>query len=403
MSETASMNPNVPVGAEAQTASKANSQVTFDDISDTGNVQKPKPKLVKDDEKKPAKEKAPVRSGAKDEASDFDGADDEGEKKPAAKPKGEKDEEKGEKPAPKAKPKVHKVKAGENMIDIPGDAIIEVPVNGKMEQMSFEDFRSQVSGKINWDKKNNEFHKEKTEWGKQKDSLNTLVSSLYEKSQKDPEAAWDFLAELTKQDPAQLKLGMLKKQFEEMMPLFQMEPDERERWFKERELDYRDKAHANRAKADTERETQAQQEQQRSEVAAKFGIDEAGYDRASKTVHAYLSKTDPKFDGKVTPEQVIYADRHLMALEVIGKTVPQLENHEKFDSIVGDIVNDLIRHPGMNREKLGSLLQDVWGDEDKKGLKNLARKAAKNAQISDDEKPIRRTDRRDPVTFDDLD
>lgn len=57
----------------------------------------------------------------------------------------------------------------------------------------------------------------------------------------------------------------------------------------------------------------------------------------------------------------------------------------------------------MNREKLGSLLQDVWGDDDKKGLKTLARKASKDTQVSDNVRPNRRSEKSDPVTFEDLD
>lgn len=393
---TTSVNPNVNVGDEGKTASKANSAVTFDDVDLTEEPKpKAKPKLVKDE---PKEKDTKVRGDNKEETDPFSDAD--GDKK-TAKPK-EKPESGKDDPA-KPKAKVHKFKSGDQEIQLPSDAVIPVKINGKVEEVKLQDIIDNHSGKTNWDKKFNELHIERQEFGKQRESLNTLVSNLYEKSQKDPEAAWDFLAELTKQDPAKLKMDIVRKQFAEMAPLFDMEPDERERWFKEKELDYRDKAHANRAKADTEREAKATEDAQRAQAAAQYGIDENAYTNAAKVVGQYLSKVDPKFDGKVTPQQVIYADRHLMALEVIGKNVPHLEKHEKFDSIVGDIVTDLMRHPQMNREKLGSLLQDVWGDDDKKGLKTLARKASKDTQVSDNVRPNRRSEKSDPVTFEDLD
>ncbi len=403
MTET-SMNPNVPVGAEATTASKANSAVTFDDVADQKEAPKPRPKLVKDDKEEKEPKTKPVRSGAKDEADSFSEADDDAEPaKAKPKEKSEKDDGKDDKAAPKAaKPKVHKLKSGEQAYDVAGDALVTVTIDGKKEEVKLQDIIDNHSGKTNWDRKFNELRNERTEFTKQRESMNSLVKNLYEKSQKDPEAAWDFLAELNKQDPAKLKIGILRQQFEEMKALYDMDEPSRERWFKEKELDFRDKAHTNREKANSEREAQVAEETSRADAAKKYGIGDDEWANATKLVHQYLSKVDPKFDGKVTPEQVIYGSRQLMALDVINRTVPNLENHEKFDSIVGDIVTDLMRHPGVTREKLASLLQEVWGDENK-GLKNLGRKAAKNAQISDDERPARRSVNRDPVTFDDLD
>ncbi len=404
MTET-SMNPNVPVGGEGSTASKANSSITFDDVADTEDAPKAKPKLAKEPEKKPAaKEKPPVRQGAKDEASSFEDAEEDGDdKSPTPKAKPEKAAaEKDDKEPAKAKPKVHKFKAGEQTLDLAGDAVLTVVVDGKKEEVTLQQVLDNHSGKTNWDRKNNELRNERTEFTKERESMNALVTNLFEKASKNPEDAYDFLADLTKQDPVKLKGSILRQQFEELLPLYEMSEQEREHFFKDRERDWRDKAHENRTRADSEREASTREEAERTSFTQKYGIDDDRYAYASKIVHKHLKDTDPKFDGKVTPQQVIHADRHLMALEVIAEATPHLEKHEKFDSIVGDIVNDLIRHPGMTREKLASLLRDIWVD-DNKGLKNLARKAAKNAQSSDDERPARKSERREPVTFDDLD
>ncbi len=392
------INPNVPVGAESETQSKANSSVSFDDVADQPVEKKPKPKLVKEEKGEESK----VRGKNKEEGTSFEDAADEPKKKaePKAKEAAKDDKAAAEKPR---KAKVHKIKAGDSTIDLPGDALVTVTVDGKDEEMTFDDFRSQVSGRVNWDRKNNELHRERQGFVKEKEQLNGLVKNLFEKATSgDPESAWDFLAEISKQDAAKLKIGILRKQFEEMAPLFEMSADERERWFKERELDWRDKAHVNREKSDKEREALAAQEAERAQVSERYGIDEDTWIARTKMVHEYLGRVDPKFDGKVTPDQVLWADRHVMALEEIAKTVPHLEKHEKFDSIVSDIVQNLIRHPEMTRAKLASLLTDVWAEDKDKGLKNLARKAAKSADVSEPVRSTSKSTSRDPVNFDDL-
>lgn len=404
---TASVNPNVAVGAEPTVSSKSNSSISFDDVSDAQDAPKstPKPKLVKDDEKETAKKATPGKT--KEQVNQFDEADE----KPEPKAKPEKDDDAKAAKADDAKPqtklrKMHKLKHGDSHIEVPGDALMQVMVDGKPEEMTFEEFRSQVSGKIDYSKKYNAFHLEKTEFTKQRDSLNTLVTNLYEKAQKDPtgESAYDFLAEITKQDPAKLKLDIIRKQYEHLKPLFDMPEAEREAWFKDRERDWRDRAYENRTAAEKAREDQTRAEAERSEAVGKFGIDADAYTRAEKLVSDYLKKADPNFNGKVTTEQVIYADRNMLALSVIAEVVPNLEKHPKFDSIVGDLVQDLVRHPEMNREKIGKLLVDAFGSvEDKKGLSNLARKAAKNAQIAeDDPKPASKNPSTDLLSFDDV-
>lgn len=395
---TTSMNPNVPVGAEGTTESQSNSDVSFDDVADNADVKRPK--LVKDNPPKAPK--------AKQESDPFSEVEDV-KPSPKAKPvekKDEKAEPKADagKPDPKAgKPRVIKAKSGESTVEVMSDAVFPVRIGKDVSEVPLQELINNYSGKTAYETKFNDLHKERTEFTKSREQLNTMIAEVHTKALKDPEAAFDFLASLTKQDPVKLKGEILRKQFEEMLPLYDMDPAARETYFKDRERDWRDKAHANREAAEKEREAQTAEQAKRDETTQQYGIDEDGWKKAEALVSTYLKKVDPKFDGKVTTEQVVFADRQLMALEVIGQTVPHLESHPKFDSIVGDIVQDLIRHPSMTREKLATLLTDVWAEDKDKGLKNLARKAAKNAQIAPETPRAPKRDSGVPVTFDDID
>jgi hypothetical protein len=406
MSEAAtSINPNVPVGAETTTSSKANSMVTFDDVSDSQDAAKAatKPRVVKDSEEPKTDTKG--KGQAKEEKASFDETEDD---KPTPKAKSEKtDGQKNQKADVSkdqpAKAKVLKFKAGDQTVDLSSDALATVIIDGKKTEVPVQELLNNYSGKVTYEKKFGELHKERTQFSKEKESLNGLVKNLYEKATKEPEAAWDFLAEMTKQDPAKLKMGILRQQFDEMKELYAMDPEERERWFKEQELNFRDKAHSNREKNEQERAAQAETEAKQTEARTKYSIEEDEWIGATKLVHDFLGKQDPKFDGKVTPDQVVWASRHLMALEVVGQVVPHLESHAQFDTIISDIVHDLVRHPGMNREKLGTLLAETFAGEDKKGLKELARKAQKSAQLDDDDRPASRSTKNEALSFDDID
>jgi hypothetical protein len=181
-----------------------------------------------------------------------------------------------------------------------------------------------------------------------------------------------------------------------------MEEGERERWFIERENQMHQRANETRRTSETESNAQRVEEGKRAQVAEQYGIDEDEYIHATKLVHQFLEKADPKFDGKVTTDQVVFAHRQMMALDVIGKTVPHLEEHAQFDNIVGDIVRDLVHHPAITREKLAKQLLEVFGQDDKKGLRNLSKKATKNAE-SDDETPEPKKTKKDFLTFEDVD
>lgn len=408
MTEAATaINPNVPVGSEPTNNSKANSAITFDDVSDAEDAAKPsKPRVVKDNQKdaKPGATKA--KAQASKDSSPFDAAED-GDEAPKAKAeKGEKAEKterddpaKGEK---QAKAPKHKFKSGDEAYDLSGDAVVAVKVNGAREEVRLQDLVDNFSGKTNWDRKFNELRNERTEFQKQRETIDTLVQNLYQKATSgDPDSAFDFLAEVTKQDAAKLKIGILKKQFEELLPLYEMHPEERERFFKERELDWRDKAHVSRERADSEKQAQVKQEAARKAVSDRYGIDEESYGQVSKMVHSYLKEVDPKFDGKVTPDHVVYAHRKIMAMDVVSKNVPHLEKHGQFGNILEDIVSDLVKHPEMTRDKLAKLLVEVWGGDDE-GLRKIARKAARSAQASDDDTPISSKSKNAPLSFDDL-
>jgi hypothetical protein len=383
---------NTAVTSDATTSLGAGSEASFSDIEAITERQakaKPEPapkRPVKVEPKEPAenresKERAPTPA------------------KPAAKP-AVKDGTKPDAPlsevesSGEAKPaKRYKAKDGESVLELSGSATIPVIVDGKEIEIQLEDLRSNYSGKVVYDKKFAEVDRDRKAIEAQRTELNTLVSTLYDKVTKenDGEAAFDFLAELTGSDPVQLKIGMLKDQYKQLLPLFEMSEPEREDWFRQREIGFRER----NVKTKEERFARSETETKQRAIVAKaqetFGIAPDRYSALEKHLQDYHAKSGRPGET-VTPEQVAYADRADLTFKVINAVAPSLESSAHFDSIVTDIVTDLVKHPHLGEEHLIRVLKETFGEPAKQGdpgLRALGRKAQEAAAVGAREIPRR--------------
>jgi hypothetical protein len=392
MSDTAaaSVNPNVTVGAESTVTSRANSAISFDQI-DAADA--PAPKETKPRAEKKPEPKAEPKPEPKEER----------EVKPAGKDKADAEpEEKDGKPAkaePKAKPKVHKFKVGEEVRDLPGDAVIEVPVDGKNEEVTLEDLRSSYSGKQYYTRKLGELGKKEDAHNKQVSSLNDMSTKLLKQAKDDPEAAWDFLAELTGQDPVEIKGNLFREQVKMARQLANLTDEQVEGILKEKTLDWRDRKLKRREESDKEAVTRREKEATLTSVREKYGLDEGRYDHASKLAGQYLKSQGQ--EREPTSEEVVYTDRFLMAERVIKETVPELVNHGKFRDIFNDVVSDLVRTPSMTPEQLGKALRATFGSTEDSGRKRLSQKV-RDRTDADDESTTSRRPKKEAIRFEDL-
>lgn len=391
-----SMNPNVEVGAEANVSVGGGSQVTFDDIEritqDEADAKAKKPRIVKEvSGQDPSASKPKAVAKAETETEDDADAD------PTT--------DKPDQPKPVSKAKAYKLKIGEALSDVPSDAVVSIPINKKMTEVPLADLISEFNGKTEWHRRMSEADTVKSEFTAKEAKINSLVGNLVQRAvtDKDPDAAFDFLAEMTKQDPVEMKSNILRQQFEALLPVFEMSADERQTWFEDQKRNWRDKLHAGRDKAIKAEETTRQETAKRQQVMQEYGIDEVRYTHVEKLVHDHLKKVDKTFDGKVTQDQIVYADRRIMAHDVIGETIPALVNRPDFGKIESDIMRELLHHPELTREQLATLLTETFGSNDK-GLRKIGSKVARSATASQAETPqdSRPRKQKEATFFDDL-
>lgn len=394
------VNPNVEVGDEKVLNKGGASEATFEDFERMHD------EADKDKRAKAATKKKDAKAAKDADAEPKEPAEKGGDGKTPKEPKDDKPEKvAADKTEPKPKGiKVHKLKIGDAESDLPGDATMTIPVDGKMVAVPVQELVNDYNGRTEHSKHIAAAKAERKEIETTRTNLNTMAKNLYEKASADPEAGFDFLAELTKQDPVALKEKILRENLKQYAPLFAMDEVTREAAIKDYVRDWRDKAHDARGKADAAAQAEAAAKAERTESMKAYGIDDDRYGELEKIVHDHLKKVDKDFDGKVTKDQIIFADRRLMAVEVIEDVMPSLVNHAQYATILEDITSDLLRHPDLDREKLGKSLLTVFGKDDK-ALREVGRREQRSATVSRSAEPADRRpsqSKAEPVFFEDL-
>lgn len=90
---------------------------------------------------------------------------------------------------------------GESTVELDPETEIEYKIHGKIERVKLADLRNNYSGKVNWDRKNNEFHAEKQKFESQIKTINERVDRLLKLAGEQPEAALIELAQLAGKTP----------------------------------------------------------------------------------------------------------------------------------------------------------------------------------------------------------
>jgi len=182
---------NLDVGNAPDTASAPVGQVSFDDVETI--VEK-----VEAQEKAEAKaEKQEVSKVAEKVAEKV------AKKLDDTKPENKADESDRDAAPSQDSPKAKPIKAyeGDKEIDLNPDLEIEYKVDGKIEKMKLAEIRNEISGKTNWDRKNNEFFQQKKKFDDQVKYVNEQVDSILKMAQEKPEAALFELARLAGKSP----------------------------------------------------------------------------------------------------------------------------------------------------------------------------------------------------------
>lgn len=400
-----------PTGA-TKVVSRGGDAVGFDDLLAMENAEV-RAKREKASERKKAepKEKREEKT-AVDESKDKDRApktlevDKAEKKKPEQKAKAEPkandaDEDDGgedvvdEVERPKAK--THKYRVGDDEFEIPGDAVIHVPVNGQMEEFTYQDLVNELSGKTDYNRKYSEFGVEKGKFMKERSDLESFIGEFFTKSKEDGDSAWDFLAEMNGEDPIAFKQNLFRQQSKMLAQVFGIDlTDEMiEGALQPQTLSWREKRIAAKEAAEKKKADQALASQARQEIMETHGMDDATWDKSYKAAQHMKKGQFPK------PQEVALVAKHIMVHELMEEVAPTLANNPDYGNIRASLAQRLLRNPSLGRDEVARLLMAEAGAD----LKAVANKVVKDAERDGTATPRRQAPRavkQSPTSWDDL-
>lgn len=392
---TESINPNIPTSevSEPISISGGDSPVSFDDLdrishskgtpAKSGKAQetkadaKPSKDSAKDDKPESNKLNKEAKSNGKEESSEESS-----------------EEAKSEVLNSKVVPGI-KFKVGDTEQELPGDALVQVKIDGKMENVSLSDLRNGYSGQASLSKNYAQLKTEKAEFTKERDNLDYAVKTVHDllAVKKDLRGTIEFLADAMGQDGAKLyeeTVGNIKKSIEEFS---QLSPQERRERELQEELDYHRGKTAHWKNQETSRKEMQTLEHQATQVMEKYGIDKETFAKR----YDELKKAGRYEDSQITPEFIGAYNEKLKQIDFVDNLVstqyPDLENK---DSEI-DRISTLCLQMGATNEEIEAVVNQVLGESAEQKLSKKVTKLQKQSSS-----PRMRDPQKDPLFFGDL-
>lgn len=351
---------NVEVGqqADGQTSS-AIGITSFDEVSDA--VEKVED-AAKAEKTEANKEVAKVAEKVAKKVAEKLGEAKEGDE-PEAEPK------EGEPAAaPKAKPIMAYGQDGKS-VELDADLEIEFKVDGKTEKLKLGEVRNQISGKVNWDRKNNEFFQTKKRFDEQVSFVNQQVDSILKLANEKPEAALFELARLAGKSPEEYA-KMIAGTMEGASRWSDMSVLEQKAAIAEAEnVAYRN--NAQRQKEDADR---ARAEQQRAEsinsLASELQLSDDDISGLTEDIRTHAQIAQP------SAEHLYTAWLFKSTSEAFQAVAPEAlkVNPGLFNEAAQVLLSNGIR----NKEDIAQIIQQAYGSEEDSARK-VGRKVASQA------------------------
>ena len=404
------VNPNVDVGAEEQVGVKGGENLSFDELEsalDAKSTQEEE-KPEKPEDTSPTNEDTTQAEEPEEEETPPDKKEDDQEPEKVSVP----DETRQE---------VRTVKTkydGEEM-ELYGDLTIPTKVAGKTEQVALSELMDNYSGKVDYNRKYGELGSQKADLQKQVDEhtsqveeMQNLVGQMLEATQDNPLKLFDVISEIHDVDPVKLKMEAIRSQVQAVAGIAKMDDTERERWFKEQELKFREEhltSKENRGNAQKATEAQRSHE---SQVREQYHVNDESYSQAYELTKNY--KEDQNLEGKPTPEEVVQVHRHLMAEDAILATrkdwAEELQqgnnaDRETLSHYVSQLRDIALKNPEFDQADLEDIINNSVGvASQQSSAQNLGRKVMKTQPApKENVSGMKGRKSKKPITFDDLD
>lgn len=370
---TESVNTNEVTADAAQPieVTGGDSAISFDELEKLHDQDKALKKEAKKEAKEPKEE---VKAKDKDETDEKKDSKEE-------KPKETKGKEKE-----LSKSKAYKVKSGDTEIDLLADSKVVVNVDGKPQEVTYQELLNNFSGKVAYDKKFSELDTQRKSFERERGIMQRTMDHFYDMAvnNKKPMDAINFLGDVLGADMSKFWEDFENEMLPKIEELAKLPEHERklkrtesqlERYRKKEELD---RSQAQKQREMTELETQVKQLQQ------KLGVDDKVFLETYEELQAAgkLDKLAEDNPNKSMPELVAdyYVDKQTTQgmAKLLTEVAPDLGS-EGVKVAIKDLKDLMKVHGQLSETDLRDIIVEVYGG---KAAKNLNRKINKSKPVN---------------------
>lgn len=270
-------------------------------------------------------------------------------------------------PAPVGK--TLKARLNGESLEIPEEAEILVPVDGKKERVSISELKANFAGKVAWGKKftelganKKEFETERNAYLSEKSEIvqtltkarTMIADSLQNKG--DPREAINFVVDVMGIDSYDFNMALMNHMAEEVMSLNDMTEIERTAYWARKENDYLKNKQESLAKSRQSDQAKSDNRQQIDQLRQTHGVSEEAFTQAFEELQGLGVK-------EVTAEQVI--ERAVMtplvtkAIDLVSPYEDELTT-EEFDTLAADLARIMRTHPDTPVEVIQKRLEEEF-------------------------------------------
>lgn len=387
------INPNTPVTESAPVVVQGGEQpTTFDELDaltkDPKGSKKVEPTktskdLSSDENKGKAQKPAPKAEGKEAKQAV------EGETDPAT-----------ELPAKK----MFKFKSGDSDVELPEDALIDVPVDGKNQSVSLKDLRENFSGKIAFDKKFSDLNTMKRQVVATQAKLEQSAASIRGIFQeKNPDVRMYKMAQLAGIDPVTYKKNFLDQSLSMVEKYHAMSDDEKRAYILEEENKYLKYERETQTKSTADQQASTALNQKIDKLCATHKVSEDEFASRLEQVKKAAAK-DPSI--KITPEFIvdtISKDRMWDAADAKLKTLNLGWDQETTDSKLMSLVETSFVN-GLSPQETAEIAMDLWGTSKPSSQQIASQKLEDKKTFLTGKKPVSKAaaPKGDAMFFDEL-
>jgi len=279
---------------------------------------------------------------------------------------------------------------GEEILELDPETEIEYKVDGKVERVKLADLRNNYSGKVNWDRKNNEFHQEKQKFEGQVKTINDRVDRLLKLSQDRPEAALLELAQIAGKSP------------EEYAKLFASNIEAAQRWQEMSDVEKRAmmaelenqgyKEQKKQEQEDAEIRRRASERQSKiTEVAKVLGLESEEVDVLVEDIRRHAGIEEPQ------SEHIYTAWVFKNVQEAFGEEAPDALSQDP--GVYAEASKVILASNLTSKEDIRHIIREAYADD---STRKVGRKVADKAKASQAPQTASAARHRELVSFDEI-